>query len=191
MSSEASLVAVLAEAQRIGMLGDRPVEQVIDHARAFADALRASDRRILDLGSGAGVPGLVIAVVRTDVQVTMVDRRQKRTDFLERAVRRLGLADRCQVWCDDVAAVARRVQDDEDDLEPWDVAVSRGFGPPELTVGLARAVVHATGRMVLSEPPEEHGDRWPAELLERLCVERLPSHVRGIVVFSPKLDPAG
>lgn len=189
MASEASLLAVLADAQRVGMLGERPVEQVVDHARAFAEVLGAAPGRVVDLGTGAGVPGLVIAVLCPTAHLTMVDRRQKRTDFVERAIRRLDLTDRCQVWCGDVSALVRQVCDPAHSLQPWDVAVSRGFGPPEVTVSLARGLVRSQGRIVLSEPPEHHGDRWPDEVLDRLGVERVPTAVRGIVVLSPKADP--
>lgn len=186
MATGASLHAVLSDAQRIGMLGDRPIEQVIEHAQAFVDVLRPSDRRVIDLGTGAGVPGLVIAVFRPDVHVTLVDRRQKRTDFVERAVRRLGVLDRCQVMCRDVSEVVRELSEG---LEPWDVAVSRGFGPPEVTVAFARSVIRTHGRVVLSEPPEAHGDRWSPELLNQLRVERVPCDVGGVVVFTPKVCP--
>jgi 16S rRNA (guanine527-N7)-methyltransferase len=190
MSTTASLEAVLSDAQRIGMLGDRPIDQVIEHAHAFVEVLRDSDRRVIDLGSGAGLPGLVIAVFRDDVHVTMVDRRQKRTDFVERAVRRLGLTERCQVWCRDVAVVARELRDDAEMMQPWDVAVSRGFGPPEATVSMALSVIHSHGRIVLSEPPEHQGDRWPQEMLDRLCVDRVVSETKGVVVLTPKVIPA-
>ena len=44
---------------------------------------------MLDIGSGGGLPGLVIAHDRPDVHVTLIDRREKRTDLLQRQVTRL------------------------------------------------------------------------------------------------------
>lgn len=177
------LEAVLADAQRLGMLGKRPIPEVIRHAQAFVWALGPEDVRIIDLGAGGGVPGLVIASERSDVLVTLVDRRQKRTDFLERAVVRLGLSGRCDVWCRDVADLVRELKSCPPGVEPWDVAVSRGFGPPEVTVSMARQLVRPGGRIVISEPPVDQGDRWPDDLLAALGVSREADAPTGVVVL--------
>ena len=50
--------------------------------------------RIVDLGSGAGLPGLPIAVARPDLEVTLSESRQARAAFLELAVERLELLER-------------------------------------------------------------------------------------------------
>ena len=74
------LTAVLARAQALGALGTWPIPEVLAHAREFVTALPTSTERVLDLGSGAGVPGLVIACERPELTVTLVDRRERRTD---------------------------------------------------------------------------------------------------------------
>ena len=53
-------------------------------------ARSATGTRLVDLGSGGGLPGLVLADAYPERAITLVDRREKRTDFLRRAVRRLG-----------------------------------------------------------------------------------------------------
>ena len=180
-----SLEAVLADAQRLGMLGDRPISEVIKHARAFVRALPPAVQRVIDLGSGGGVPGLVVAVERPALRVTLVDRRQRRTDFLERAVRRLGLADRCQVWCCDVEEVVRRLDRPESGLSPWDAVISRGFGPPRTTALLARRLITPSGVIVISEPPSELGDRWPSDVLCQLGLQRVTGGPASVVVLTP------
>ncbi|NDD00451.1 hypothetical protein EB083_06885, partial [bacterium] len=60
----AALEPVLRAAQRIGALSDAPVDQIITHALWFARAIPDTARRVVDLGSGAGVPGLIVAVER-------------------------------------------------------------------------------------------------------------------------------
>ena len=168
-SPDGVLADVLAEAQRIGFLGDRPVAEVIADSRAFVDAVESiTAGTIVDLGSGGGVPGLVIAVERSDLRSVLIDRRERRTDFLQRAVARLERAGAVtkgavDVWCDDVAVVARR--------SPgiFDAATARGFGPPDVTLALGAQLVHAGGLVVIAEPP--HGDRWPPALLERTDVD--------------------
>ncbi len=51
------------------MLGAAPVPGVIDHSEAFVAALRGVTGTVVDLGSGGGVPGLVIAWRRPDLRV--------------------------------------------------------------------------------------------------------------------------
>lgn len=47
---------------------------------------------LLDIGSGAGLPGVVIALARPDLQITLLEPLQRRTTFLEEAVAELGIA---------------------------------------------------------------------------------------------------
>ena len=84
MSDE--VLDVLAESQRLGFLGGRPIDEVVEHARSFVDALDGVTGTVIDIGAGGGVPGLVVAHDRPDLRLTMVDRRAKRTDFLQRMV---------------------------------------------------------------------------------------------------------
>ena len=159
---------VLRDAQRIGFLGDRPIDEVIDDTLAFVDALSTVDGVVADLGSGGGVPGLVVAVHRPGHRVVLVDRRQRATDFLHRAVARLEHArlvdvGDVEVWCDDVARLARRSPG------VFAGATARGFGPPEVTLALAAQLVRPGGRIAIAEPPA--GDRWAPDLLNRTGVD--------------------
>jgi 16S rRNA (guanine527-N7)-methyltransferase len=169
------LIDALTEAQRLGFLGARPIPEVIEHAGAFVEGLNglSADARVIDLGSGGGVPGLVIANDRPDLQVTLLDRRTKRTDFLERIVHRLGWAERVSVIPTDVAAFH------PDDL--FDAAVARGFGPPAETLAVAARLVRVGGRVVISEPPT--GDRWDVDVLARVGVERVTVSLGRVAVF--------
>ena len=158
------LVDVLRRSQQLGFLGARPIEQVIDHAREFVAALVALDVTgpVLDLGSGGGVPGLVIAHDDPARRVTLLDRRRTRTDFLARMVHRLGWQDRVEVWTRD----ADDVTGDE-----FDAVVARGFGPPVQTLSTALDWVRQNGFVVISEPPS--GDRWAGVALSGAV--RVPS----------------
>ena len=89
MTSRGTLRDVLEDARRIGLLGPQPVETHIVHARAWADALDPAP--LLDLGSGAGVPGLVLADAWPEIEATLLDGQTKRTAWLRTAVVRLGL----------------------------------------------------------------------------------------------------
>lgn len=54
--------------------------------------------RVADIGTGAGVPGIPLAIMRPDLQVVLVDSLRKRTVFLTEAVQRLGLTNVEVVW---------------------------------------------------------------------------------------------
>ncbi|MEO6571221.1 MAG: RsmG family class I SAM-dependent methyltransferase [Ilumatobacteraceae bacterium] len=158
------LLDTLRTAQRVGFFGRRPIEQAVEHSMSFVDALRdITFSTLLDLGSGGGLPGLVVASEFPDVRITLLDRRQKRTDFLEQAVRRLGYA-QVSVRFADVRSVVDEVR--RGVTARADVVTARGFGPPEDTIRVATDLVTERGRIVISEPPT--GDRWSAELLGEL-----------------------
>ncbi len=172
------LLRSLEEAQRLGFLGSRPIDQVVEHARYFVDALGVAggfaDGSVLDLGAGGGVPGLVIAHDVPGAHLTLLDRRATRTDFLARAVHRLRWNERVDVLTQDAARPSPMQR------ASFDAVVARGFGPPSMTLELARLWVRAGGLIIVSEPPT--GDRWAAVDLDRIGVDRVPSE-RQVAVF--------
>ena len=90
LGSRETLREVLGVAQERGLVGPGSVEAHIEHALGWADRLPAADA-FLDLGSGGGVPGLVVAVVRESVRATLLDARRRSAIWLETAVERLDL----------------------------------------------------------------------------------------------------
>ena len=56
-----ALEPVLRAAQKIGALSGAPIDQIIGHALWFAKAIPSSAKLVIDLGSGAVVPGLIVA----------------------------------------------------------------------------------------------------------------------------------
>lgn len=77
--------------------------------------------RVVDVGSGAGLPGVVLAIVRTDCDVILVEPLERRVRFLEEAIRRLGLSN--------CAVVRSRAQDAPVQARGADVVVSRAVAP--------------------------------------------------------------
>jgi 16S rRNA (guanine527-N7)-methyltransferase len=167
----ALLTETLRDAQRFGFLGARPVDDVVEHSMSFVKALVDVDGPIVDLGSGGGVPGLVVAVAAPHRRVTLLDRRTKRTDFLARAVARLEQGGALEpgnvtVEAADVADLSARTRRDG----AWfDAATARGFGPPDDTVRWGATLVRPGGLVVVSEPPV--GDRWDPDVLTSLGLE--------------------
>ena len=155
MTDEAALLAALTAIAERGAIGERSLPVAVEHADRFARAVPASALRMVDLGSGGGLPGLVVAVRCPWLQVTLVERRTRRADLLLRAVRSLGLGERVTVVADDVKVVA------EAEPHGFDVVTARSFAAPPITLHWAGLLLATDGLLVVSEPPEEVPDRWP------------------------------
>jgi len=132
-SPRKTLDDVLGDAQKWGTLGRRSISEVISHARQFVAPLVGCTGPVIDIGTGAGVPGLVIAVDRPDLHLVLTDRRATRMDALRRGVAAMGLTDRVAVLTADVEVLGR----DPEHAGRYEAVVSRGFGPPEVTLRLA------------------------------------------------------
>jgi 16S rRNA (guanine527-N7)-methyltransferase len=184
-SVESQLRELLTRAQRLGTLGDRPIDEVMAHARQFVTGLEGVTGRVLDMGTGAGVPGLVIAIDRPDLELVLVDRRATRMDELSRAVTAMGLGDRVQVLTADMENLAR----DPQHRGQFQAVVSRGFGPPETTLRLARPMLQNGGVFVVSEPPQPDPSRWPDQVLAELGFSE-PQYLQGIAMFHVEHSPS-
>jgi 16S rRNA G527 N7-methylase RsmG len=81
--------------QRMNLTGHRTLEAIVDRlvleACALASALPAL-ASLADLGSGAGIPGIPVAILRGDCRVTLVESRERRHHFQRAVVRELGLS---------------------------------------------------------------------------------------------------
>jgi 16S rRNA (guanine527-N7)-methyltransferase len=165
------LRTVLERSRTLGFLGEVPTRTHLDNARAFLGALDGigTSERILDLGSGGGVPGLAIAIARPDLRVDLLDVAARRCEFLRWAVSTLGLEGRCDVHEGRAEDLARS------DLErSFDIVTARSFGPPAATAECAVGFLEGPGSCVLvSEPPgAADAGRWPDQGLARLGLVR-------------------
>jgi 16S rRNA (guanine527-N7)-methyltransferase len=143
------------------------VARHIAHGRILLEGLPSSGR-VLDLGSGGGLPGLVLAVARPELELILLEARQRPCRFLREAVADLRLTG-VEVVESRAEEAARRPAL----RETFDVVVSRSFGPPAVTAECAVGFLRPAGRLVVSEPPaDEEGGvvaaRWPAGGLEEL-----------------------
>jgi 16S rRNA (guanine527-N7)-methyltransferase len=121
--------------------------------------------RVLDLGSGAGIPGLVLAKQLPTTTFDLLDGRIERANALSRAVAELGLSGRVSVIGERAELAARRP-----DLRfGFDAVVARAFGRPAVTAECGAGFLVVGGAFVVSDPPEEPAnERWPAEGLAKL-----------------------
>ena len=90
-----------------------------------------------DLGSGAGLPGVVVAIALPRVRMLLIERRPKRAAFLEFAVEELGLSN--------AAVVAGRVEDVPGEV---DVALARAFAPIDEAWARAVGILRPGGRLI-------------------------------------------
>lgn len=160
-----ALEDVLEEARELGFLGPGPVTGHIEHAAGFLRAVgEPHPDAVVDLGSGGGLPGLVVAQAWPNARVALLDANERRTAFLARAVLALGLDRR--------VVVAQSRAEDAGRDPAWrgraDLVVARSFGPPAVTAECAAPLLCEGGRLVVSEPPDGVPERWPEEPLAEL-----------------------
>ncbi len=117
--------------------------------------------RALDLGSGAGLPGLVLALEWPAAEVALLDANERRTAFLERAVDRLGIGDRVRVVHGRAEEIGRRAAE----RGRHDAVVARSFASPPVVAECSAPFLRVGGLLITSEPPRESStaDRWPAD----------------------------
>lgn len=173
---DGALADVLGESRRLGFLGPGPIEEHLAHARGFVDALPPGAAFFVDLGSGGGVPGLVIAWERPDLHGALLDGSTRRGAFLEEAVDALELSDRITVWVERAEVVARDVQR----RGTADLVVARSFGPPGVVAECAAPLLKIGGTVIVSDPPSpaEQDGRWPAAGLAEVGL-RVDRHESG------------
>jgi 16S rRNA (guanine527-N7)-methyltransferase len=161
--TRAVLEALLDDAQRIGLLGPGAVAQHIEQALAFGAVVPAPPERFADLGSGAGVPGLVLAALAwPTASAVLVESQHRRIQHLRRAIDTLALQDRVEVYAGRAEDAGRGAV-----RERCDVAVARAFGPPATVAECGVALLREGGALYVSEPPVTAPDRWPdAQLAE-------------------------
>jgi 16S rRNA (guanine527-N7)-methyltransferase len=108
----------------------------------------------LDIGSGAGFPGIPLAIARPEMRMTLLDSNQKKTAFLREAVSHLML-DKTTVICDRVESWQPQ--------EKFDVIVSRAFADLGETIKIARHLLAPGGTFAAMKGvlPDEEMERLP------------------------------
>ncbi len=153
-----ALLDVLDEARDLGLLGPGPVARQVQHALDLARAIGDFDGRLLDLGSGGGLPGLVLFERWERATGVLLDAQRRRGEFLTRAVTTLDLGARVTVACGRAEVLAR-----EQPLRAsFDLVVARSFGAPAVTAECAVGFLRSGGELVVTEPPDSDVEaRWP------------------------------
>lgn len=175
MDVEATLTAYAAAVRACphNLLSKRGLEELetrhIPESVAFAATLPAGPATVLDLGTGGGFPGFVIAVTRPDLAVTLLDATAKKIDFLAETAAELGVT---------LSTLHGRAEE----LHAvhggrFDVVVARAVAPLERLVPWALPFLAPGGTLHAIK-----GDRWADELRAALPVLR---RLGGSVVAAP------
>lgn len=127
-------------------------ERHLPECAAFAATLPAGPARVLDVGSGGGFPGLVIAILRPDLDVTLMDATRKKVEFLREITDELG-----------VPVTARHGRAEElcrTELgASFDLVTARAVAPLERLVGWTVPFLRPGGLVYAIK-----GGRWQEEL---------------------------
>jgi len=111
-----------------GLLGPHEADRLWDRHSLNCAALNeliAADRTVADVGSGAGLPGVPLALLRPDLQLTLLEPLLRRSTFLTQTVEELGIEARVQV-------IRSRA---EDHHQTYDVVVARALAPLDRLIG--------------------------------------------------------
>jgi 16S rRNA (guanine527-N7)-methyltransferase len=114
-----------------------PDEQLTHHT---LDSLAVTPyiigQRIIDVGTGGGFPGIPLAIVKPEIQWTLLDSNSKKTRFLTQVIHELAL--------DNVSVVHARLEQYRTN-EGFDAMISRAFAAPEKCLGLGESLVKPGG----------------------------------------------
>lgn len=170
-----------------GLIGPREVPRLWDRHLlncAVAVPLVPADADVIDVGSGAGLPGIVWAIARPDLRVTCLEPLQRRATFLEEVVTALDLADRVHV-------VRARAEDIVRGRGPVTslrarVVTARAVAPLERLAGWTVPLVQPGGELLAlkgrSAAEEVHAS---ATVLERLGIASVEVVECGFGVVDP------
>ena len=144
IASARQFAADLAEfGEQLGLIGPLEAGRLwsrhVINCGVVAPYLHAGGQ-VADVGSGAGLPGLVLAIARPDVHLTLIEPMERRTDWLREESARLGLTN--------VSIVRARAEDVAEE-GPFDQVTARAVSALGKLVPLTAPLVRAGGELVL------------------------------------------
>ena len=150
-----------------GLIGPREADRLWDrhvlNSAVLSEAI-PHGATVCDIGTGAGLPGIVVAIARPDVSMTLVEPLLRRTTFLAEVVAELGLAQ---------VEVVRGRADDLHGRRTFAIVTSRAVAPLDRLLGWSMPLVAPTGSLVAMKGRSVHDEIAAArDLLEQWrCAE--------------------
>ena len=163
-----------------GLIGPREADRMWDRHIlncAALSGLIADNSSVADVGSGAGLPGIPLALLRPDLRVTLIEPLLRRSTFLTETIEKLVITDRVQV----VRARA------EDHHQSYDVVAARAVAPLDRLIGWCNPL-RATRGVILALKGESAADEVTAAR-HQLEAARLKAAVLSVRAH-PNTDPA-
>ena len=148
------LVQYLAELdtwrRRTNLTGPFESAELVGHAleSVLGQNLIPHGIRLIDIGSGGGFPGVPLAIARPDLNVTLLEPRKKRVEFLQHVVKTLPV--------ENAVVVQKRVQVLKD--SKFDVATIRAVGEPATTIGEAPFLANGGLLLIWTTEPSTLSD---------------------------------
>ena len=135
---------------------------------ALLKLVNFAGKRVIDVGSGAGFPGVPLRILQPDIRLTTVDSVRKKVDFVAGAVGRLGL--------EDVECLWGRVEELPQLRGRFDVAVSRAVAELDILAELCLPLVKEGGVFLAMKRPDCQDETARAEF----AIRALGGRLRGI-----------
>jgi 16S rRNA (guanine527-N7)-methyltransferase len=149
---------------------DAVVSTLLGDSLALLDAQALRERAAepwVDLGAGAGVPGLPLAIALPRLRLTLLESASRKCAFLRQAVAAAGLQDRCTVECARSELFATPGAPGRD---AYGVVLARAVAPLPVLVELAAPLLRQGGVLVASKTRRALGHEGPlAEAAAALC----------------------
>ena len=164
-------------------------DELIEDSLVLLDHLGEA-RRLVDVGSGGGLPGLALKITRPDLAVTLIEADQAKAAFLVQACAKLDLRD--------VEVLARRAEEVGRDgryRESFDVAVARALASMPVLAELCLPLVKVGGRLVAQKTASEEVQRAGRAIeamggaLNRVAAAPSAARGAGTVVIVDKVRP--
>jgi len=137
------------------------------------------DKSLIDVGSGTGVPGLPLKIIEPSLQLTLVEAKQRKSEYLQALLPELGL--------DDVVVLTRRAEEaghDPRQREQYDFAVAKALAPLRTLLELTLPFVRMGG--IVLAPKGKEAEQEVKEA--RMALETLKGSVRAIEAL-PLAEP--
>jgi 16S rRNA (guanine527-N7)-methyltransferase len=166
-----------------------PVADLVNDSLVLLEHL-GNANKLVDVGSGGGLPGLALKIARPELSVTLVESDQDKAAFLVRACAALGLQD-----VDIVAKRAEEVGQDPLYREAFDVAVARALAPMPVLAELCLPLVKIGGRLLAQKTSTEDIERATRAIeamggaLNRVAAAPSTARGAGTVVIVDKIRP--
>ena len=153
-AQRSALDAAWGPAREAGVLGSVSIEELWEHTAGYASAVCSAfsdecstwNGSIIDVGTGCGVPGVLLAAQLPNARVSLVDAAERRLIHVRRAVQALDLPDRALV----VHGRGDDLAHDREHRGKYDVAVARLLADPAETVEQLLPLVRVGGAVVIS-----------------------------------------